>query len=172
MKTITAKDLKQRLEQKSCILIDVREDFEHQSEAIEEACLIPLAELCCARLPKWDNAFVLHCRFGVRSGQGVDKLLKENPNLEIYALEGGIEAWKGEGYPTHKVSCQNLFVEQQAQIAAGSLVLIGLGLGAFVNSYLYLISAFVGVELIFRGISGFCWMSRLLAIMPSNKTKS
>ena len=172
MKTITAKDLKKRLEQKSCILIDVREDFEHQSEAIEEACLIPLAELCCARLPKWDNAFVLHCRFGVRSGQGVDKLLKENPNLEIYALEGGIEAWKGEGYPTHKGIGQILFVEQQTQIAAGSLVLIGLGLGAYVNSYLYLISAFVGTGLVFAGISGFCWMTRLLAIMPWNKTKS
>lgn len=172
MKTITAKDLKQQLEQKNCILIDVREAIEHQSEAIEEACHIPLAEICCAKLPPWEKAFVLHCRFGVRSGQAVEKLLKENPNLEIYVLEGGMEAWKDSGLPILKGKCHMIGVERQTQIAAGSLVLFGMALGGLFSPYFYLISAFVGSGLIFAGISGYCGMSHILAQMPWNKTKS
>ena len=40
-----------------------------------------------------DKKLVLHCRSGKRSLTAGAKLLEENPNLEIYNLEGGIIAW-------------------------------------------------------------------------------
>ena len=58
---------------------------------------------------------------------------------------------------------------RQVQIAAGSLVLLGAVLGAFVAPGFYLLSAFVGGGLLFAGVSGFCGMAQLLALMPWNR---
>ena len=58
---------------------------------------------------------------------------------------------------------------RQVQIAAGSLVLAGVLLGAFVAPGFYALSGFVGAGLLFAGVSGFCGMARLLAVMPWNR---
>ena len=58
---------------------------------------------------------------------------------------------------------------RQVQIAAGSLVLLGLGLCSWVAPAWILLSWFVGAGLVFAGISGFCGMARLLALMPWNR---
>lgn len=58
---------------------------------------------------------------------------------------------------------------RQVQIAAGGLILIGVVLGYAVNSSFFLLSGFVGVGLMFAGISGFCGMARLLDKMPWNQ---
>jgi hypothetical protein len=59
--------------------------------------------------------------------------------------------------------------ERQVRIAAGSLVLLGIGLGWFVHPYLYGLSAFVGGGLVFAGITDTCGMGMLLARMPWNQ---
>jgi len=51
MKTITANDLKNYLDQDSVLLIDVREPAEHRTESIDNSCLIPLAEISVEKLP-------------------------------------------------------------------------------------------------------------------------
>lgn len=56
----------------------------------------------------------------------------------------------------------------QVQIAVGGLILIGVVLGYIVNSGFFLLSGFVGVGLLFVGISGFCGMVRLLDKMLWN----
>ena len=61
---------------------------------------------------------------------------------------------------------------RQVQIAAGSLVLLGVLLGAFVAPAFYALSGFVGAGLLFAGASGFCGMARLLAAMPWNRRAS
>jgi predicted branched-subunit amino acid permease len=58
---------------------------------------------------------------------------------------------------------------RQVQIAAGSLVVIGVLLGALVHPGFYALSAFVGAGLVFAGVSGFCGMARLLVLMPWNR---
>ncbi|MFM8604097.1 MAG: DUF2892 domain-containing protein [Cyanobium sp.] len=58
---------------------------------------------------------------------------------------------------------------RQVQIAAGSLVLLGLILSNTVAPAWILLSWFVGAGLVFAGVSGFCGMARLLAVMPWNK---
>lgn len=60
---------------------------------------------------------------------------------------------------------QPLPLMRQVQIAAGVLILLGVALGYAVNSG-FLLSAFVGAGLAFAGITGFCGMARLLALMP------
>lgn len=60
---------------------------------------------------------------------------------------------------------------QQVQIAAGSLVLAGVLLSQLVAPAWIWLSGFVGAGLVFAGVSGFCGMARLLAVMPWNRVK-
>lgn len=60
-------------------------------------------------------------------------------------------------------------VMRQVQIAAGSLVVLGLALGWWVWPGFLGLSAFVGCGLIFAGATGWCGMARLLGAMPWNR---
>lgn len=102
MKIISAVELKQGLDEGSILLIDVRQPAEHYAESIDGAYLIPLSELCCEKLPSISKPIVLQCRLGKRSMQAGYKLLAENPNLELFSLEGGIVAWCESGFDTKK----------------------------------------------------------------------
>jgi len=62
-----------------------------------------------------------------------------------------------------------LDVMRQVQVTAGSLVLIGVLLGAFLNPWFLILSGFVGSGLMFAGLSGWCGMAKLLGNMPWNK---
>lgn len=64
---------------------------------------------------------------------------------------------------------QPLPLMRQVQIAAGALILLGVVLGYAVNSGFFLLSGFVGAGLTFAGLTGFCGMARLLAVMPWNR---
>lgn len=98
---IDCNTLKEWLENNEAILIDVRELSEHQANRIKQAQLIPLGELSITALPALKNKkLVLHCQHGKRSFNGCNKLLMEDPNLEIYNLSGGIYAWNHCEYET------------------------------------------------------------------------
>ena len=84
-------------------------------------------------------------------------------------LEGGLDAWKKAGLPVSLDRSQPIDIMRQVQIAAGSLVLLGVVLGAFVSPNFYALSGFVGAGLTFAGISGFCGMARVLGAMPWNQ---
>uniref|UniRef100_UPI0037D9C1C1 DUF2892 domain-containing protein n=1 Tax=Vulcanococcus sp. TaxID=2856995 RepID=UPI0037D9C1C1 len=60
---------------------------------------------------------------------------------------------------------------RQVQIAAGSLVLLGLILSHVAAPGWIALTWFVGAGLTFAGISGFCGMARLLALMPWNRVR-
>ena len=59
---------------------------------------------------------------------------------------------------------------RQVQIAAGTLVLLGVILGYLINPAWYGLAGLVGAGLMFAGISGFCGMARLLFLAPWNRT--
>ena len=61
---------------------------------------------------------------------------------------------------------------RQVQIVAGSLILLGAALGFTLTPAFYGLSAFIGAGLLFAGVSGFCGMARLLALMPCNRRMS
>jgi rhodanese-related sulfurtransferase len=81
-------------------------------------------------------------------------------------LEGGLPSWQQAGYPVHRLANAPLPLMRQVQIAAGGLVLLGLGLSQAVAPAWILLSWFVGAGLVFAGITGFCGIAQLLALMP------
>ncbi|WP_216657596.1 YgaP family membrane protein [Gluconacetobacter entanii] len=58
---------------------------------------------------------------------------------------------------------------RQVQITAGTIVLTGVLLGLIVSPVFFGISAFVGVGLMFAGVTGWCGMANLLRVMPWNR---
>ncbi len=60
-------------------------------------------------------------------------------------------------------------VMRQVQIAAGSLVVLGVALGVLASPWFLILPAFVGCGLVFAGATGWCGMARLLGAMPWNR---
>lgn len=95
IKNINCQTLKDWISKDEAVLIDVREIEEYQKNNISLAKLIPLGTICKDSLPNNCNnkKIVIHCHAGKRSLMACEKLLKEDPTLELYNLEGGICAW-------------------------------------------------------------------------------
>lgn len=98
IKTVNCETLNKWLNNSEAVLIDVRTQAEHQASNIKQAHLIPLDQICKDKLPNCNGKkLVIHCQKGGRGNSACEKLLKEDPNLEIYNLEGGITAWQQLG---------------------------------------------------------------------------
>jgi len=96
--SINTKTLQSWLQNHSTILIDVREVAENKTARIKAATLIPLATININNLPPLaDKKLVIHCKSGKRSFAACQLLLAQNPHLEIYNLDGGIESWIAAG---------------------------------------------------------------------------
>jgi rhodanese-related sulfurtransferase len=152
------------------VLIDIREADEHARERIPGArhhALTRIDRDSPAR--SGDDVLIFHCRSGARTKGNAPRLAAAAPKCETYILEGGLDAWKKAGLPVALDRSQPIDIMRQVQIVAGSLVLLGVGLGAIVSPAFYALSGFVGAGLLFAGVSGFCGMARLLAVMPWNR---
>jgi rhodanese-related sulfurtransferase len=97
IRNIDANSAKDLIKNNQAILIDVREVVENKEIRIKDANLIPLGEIDINKLPKTDKKIIIHCKAGVRSMSACKKLTEQNPNLDLYNLEGGIIAWKNSG---------------------------------------------------------------------------
>src|SRR5690348_16749481 len=98
IRTIDSATLSNWLKTGEAVLVDVREPAEHAARHIAGARLVPLAAISSARLPT-GGKLVLHCQKGARGAAACEKLLRENPALEVYNLAGGIEGWGAAGLP-------------------------------------------------------------------------
>ena len=164
---LTAQELARQLESGAIGVIDVREPMEFAGGHIAGSLNVPLARLADMQLP--DGPLVLVCQSGNRSLQGCRRLLERQPSRLLLDLEGGIPAWQQAGLPLLRQANAPLPLMRQVQIAAGSLVLLGLILSHTVAPAWIALTWFVGAGLCFAGISGFCGMARLLAAMPWNR---
>ena len=86
-----------------------------------------------------------------------------------YSRAGGIEGWKAAGLGVAADRSKPVEIMRQVQIAAGSLVVLGVLLGFVIHTGFFLLSAFVGAGLVFAGVSGTCAMAKLLGFMPWNR---
>lgn len=169
MKTIDATTLKNHLDQGDVTLVDVREPAEHSGEKIAGSTLVSLSNFDPKQVPNDpDKLTVLYCRTGNRSAQAMQKLSKTGAN-NIVHLDGGLVAWKEEGYPTQVNKNAPISLMRQVQIVAGSLVVTGTVLGAFVSPWFLILSGFVGSGLVFAGVTNTCALGMLLAKMPWNQ---
>lgn len=99
IKSVECKTLLSWLQNQQAILIDVREAPENKLVRIKDSILLPLGEVHFLLLPELsDKKLVIHCKSGKRSFAACQKLLAQDPNLELYNLEGGIEAWIASGF--------------------------------------------------------------------------
>ena len=149
-------------------LIDIRGADEHARSRIPGARNVPLgSELQLGDAP----AVIFHCRSGMRTAGACDRLAARVTG-EAFVLDGGLNAWEKAGLPVETDADAPLEIMRQVQIAAGSLVLIGVLLGFLVAPAWFGLSAFVGAGLTFAGVTGFCGMARLLMLMPWNRVKA
>jgi rhodanese-related sulfurtransferase len=110
---------------------------------------------------------IFYCRSGARTQANARRLAAAG-SCEAYALAGGIDGWKKAGLPVAFDRRKPIELIRQVQIAAGSLVLLGLILSLISPAFI-LLSGFVGAGLVVAGATGFCGMARLLAAMPWNR---
>lgn len=168
--TVDAKTLRHWLDTGEAVLVDVREPGEHGAERIPGATLVPLASICSDKLPECSGKkLVLHCKAGRRGGTACEKLLKERPGLELYNLEGGIDAWEKAGFGVEKSGGFFLPLDRQVQLTIGTGVLMGVVLGYMVHPGWFLFSGFFGLGLINAGLTGWCGLGLLMAKMPWNR---
>lgn len=170
IKTVDAKTLKEWLDKGDVVLVDVREPAEHHAEAINGAKLVPLSKVAKCTLPQCENKkLVIHCKKGGRGSSACEKLLAEDPSLEVYNLEGGINAWEAAGLPIKTSGKKFLPLDRQVQLTIGLSVLIGSALTYFVHPLFVIIPAFFGAGLTFAGAKGFCGLALVMAKMPWNQ---
>lgn len=157
----------QRLINTGASLIDIRSPDEHARERIAGARNIPLDELSPGAAP--GDILVFHCRSGMRTRQAAEQLANAAGGRDCYIMEGGISAWDNTGLPVEKMRGAPIEMQRQVMIAAGSLVLVGTILSLLLSPAWIGLTMFVGAGLTVAGITGFCGMARLLALMPWNR---
>ena len=157
-----------RLINEGALLIDVREPDEHARERIPNAKLVPLSRLTTPLDRNEAQQLIFHCRSGSRTGAAAEQLAAAAGG-DAYILRGGLDAWKAAGLPVLRDPRRPIEMMRQVQIAAGSLVVLGVGLGALLHPGFYALSGFVGAGLVFAGTTGTCGMARMLALAPWNR---
>lgn len=172
MSTLTAlkpQDVAERLNAGRAVLIDIREADEYARAHVPGALSRPLStfEQANLKLVAGQDA-VFTCRSGMRTGANCDRLAARIDG-EAFVLEGGLDGWTRAGLPVATDSKAPLEIMRQVQIGAGSLVLLGVALGFLAHPGWFGLAAFVGAGLAFAGITGFCGMARVLALMPWNR---
>ncbi|WP_270933925.1 rhodanese family protein [Falsiroseomonas oryzae] len=169
LKSITPQQAAQLLGE-GATMVDVREPDEHARERIPGARNLPLSRLGDTRLALPAGRPVLfHCRSGARTQGHAGRLAATAGACEAYVVEGGLEAWKRAGLPVAVDRRQPLELMRQVQIAAGSMVVLGVVLGVLVAPAFYALAGFVGLGLVFAGVTGTCGLARLLRAMPWNR---
>jgi rhodanese-related sulfurtransferase len=151
------------------LLIDIREPDEFARRHIEGAVSLPLSHIGASPLPSLDGADIIFtCKSGMRTAANAARLAAAVAG-PAHVLDGGVDGWSKAGLPVVANAKAPLEMMRQVQIAAGLLVLTGVLLGWFVTPGFFALAGFVGAGLTFAGVSGFCGMAKLLAVMPWNR---
>lgn len=169
---IDAATLARWLERNEASVVDVREPAEYAGGHIPGAVLLPMGDACCGRLPRPVNRkLVVHCHSGRRGDAVCQSLLKEDPNLELYHLAGGIAAWQAAGFEVESsaIGGHILPLDRQVHLIVGICVLLGSWLAYAVSPVFLFLTGFMGTGLLLDGLTGFCGLGRVLARMPWNQ---
>lgn len=163
----------QILSERDVMLIDIRGHDEWRREHISGARSFPLEQLkpgCFSKSFLSENeTVVFHCQSGMRTNNAVAQLKGAVYPAKALIMQGGLNAWKAAGYPVEIDHRQPLPLMRQVQITAGTLSLFGSLAGAALSPAFYIIPGLVGTGLVFAGVTGWCGMAKLLAIMPWNR---
>jgi rhodanese-related sulfurtransferase len=153
-------------------LIDVRTPAEFREVHVEFARNVPLDRLDPAhvvgnRVAPATEPLYFVCKSGQRGQQACERLIAAG-YTNVVNVEGGTAACERAELPLVRGK-RVLSLERQVRIAAGAMVVAGVALGVLVHPGLLGIAAFVGVGLVFAGVTDSCGMAMLLARMPWNR---
>lgn len=152
-------------------LIDIRSPDEFARLHIKGAVCVPADKLDQVhRMIDDKDVVIFHCLTGMRTSQNADKITACTQNCTAYILDGGLNAWQKAGLSVEIDRSQPISLMRQVQLIAGALVVLGIWLGVSVSVWFLALSAFVGAGLMFAGLTGFCGMAKLLALLPYNRT--
>lgn len=172
LQEVDAVTVKTWIDQGRARLFDIREADEYARERVELATSIPGARLTGrtidGRHPDNGVIAVFHCNSGQRTREAAEDILACGFD-EVYALKGGMAAWKAAGLETRLNRTAPISLQRQVQISAGGMVVAGLLLAWLLSPWFALLSGFVGMGLIFAGVTNTCALARLLALLPYNR---
>ncbi|QDU33943.1 Inner membrane protein YgaP [Poriferisphaera corsica] len=156
-------------------LIDVRTPGEHAQIHANNAQLFPLdklnpeqviSTLGCADC---DTIYIL-CHSGARAQKAQAKFQAAG-HANTVVVDGGTQAWAAADLPIEKAEKQTMSLQRQVQIAAGAMITLGVVLAFSLHCSFIAISAFVGLGLMFAGLTNTCGLAIFLAKMPWNNPK-
>jgi rhodanese-related sulfurtransferase len=172
VQSISLESVRQRLLcSGSLLLIDVRTPGEYARLHAQGAHSVPLDRLNPDELQamrnRLDEPLYVICQSGARAARACEQLADAGVT-DVYSVAGGTVAWEKAGLPVER-GAGTISLERQARIAAGSLVALGTALGWSVHLAFLIVPLFVGVGLVFAGITDYCGMGMLIAKLPWNK---
>ena len=155
------------------LIIDVRSPAEFKALHLPSSKNIPLDKLneqSCKQIQTDAQGKTLYllCGSGTRAKMAKDKFLNHTDSA-IVIIEGGINELQRSNAPLNQAASSSISLERQVRIAAGVLVVIGVTLSLVINPAFIALSAFVGLGLIFAGITDSCGMALVLSKMPWNQ---
>jgi len=174
--TISPRDLHRRLHGKQPgVLLDVRSPDEYRSGHVRGALSLPLDELDITDLAQHTGIrgigtevpLYVACHSGLRAQQAAEKLYTAG-RRNLILLQGGTEAWRKEGLPIRR-SGSALSLEQQVQVAIGTLLILKVLFGFTVHELFFVLGALIGAGLITAGLTRWCGLAQLIARMPWNR---
>ncbi len=180
IKNINAQQLKDWLAAGDTVLIDVREPSEFTEWRIPQAISMPLTNIE-AHLPNLEGEkrkVVFQCLKGKRGEMGANAAVEKfGASLEVYNLDGGIEAWNAAGFAITRDAANDdaaqcgkcLPIARQVQVAAGGLIIFFSLLALAGSTIGAIMTVLIGGGLLFAGFTGSCMLASLLMKMPWNK---
>ena len=90
--------VKEWLDRRDVLLVDVRETHEFEEEHISGAMLMPLSHFEPEAFPSLPGVrVVVHCGIGKRS-EAARKMLAKHGHGHVINMSGGLAAWKSAGF--------------------------------------------------------------------------
>jgi rhodanese-related sulfurtransferase len=190
LRSVTTAQLRKALDpggEQACTLLDVRTEGEYAAEHLPGSRLVPLHELeKLAGQAKDGGSLHLDApaleRLGLREGVPTYILCQSGGRAKRAAsilsstgvegcvvVEGGIDACRASGLELQKGESSVLPLMRQVQIVIGAVCATGAALALWKDPMFGLIPLFMGLGLLFAGLTGTCGLALLMARMPWNK---
>lgn len=173
MQAMDVRVLKRRLDKNEVLLVDVRTFDEHRKMHVKNATLLPLDSIDAEAIERLRESLngqeiCTLCMSGRRSALAARKLLDAGFK-KVSILQGGIRSWRDADYPLVRGKGP-ISVNRQARLFIGTLVIAGTTAFWYTDEALWLaLPAFLGIVLIFSGVTGFRGLNNILRKMPWNR---